>query len=93
MVTTGSGAGYRMRYDTGSRDYVVTAPPATSPAGSPADVRINEYLMAPQSSGTTEWVELYNPTGSAQDVGGLFLDDVAAGGGAPRQIPAGTSIT
>lgn len=52
---------------------------------------INEYLMAPQA-GTTEWIELYNPTTSAIDLSGLYLDDIAGGGGAPKQLPAGTTI-
>ena len=48
--------------------------------------------MAPQTLYTTEWIELYNPTGNSIDISGLYLDDVAAGGGAPKQIPASTSI-
>jgi hypothetical protein len=48
--------------------------------------------MAPQTLHTTEWVELYNPAANTIDVGGLYIDDVAGGGGAPRQIPAGTII-
>ena len=47
--------------------------------------------MAP-STGGTEWVELYNPTTSPVDVGGFYVDDVAGGGGAPKAIPAGTTI-
>lgn len=46
--------------------------------------------MAPTTGG--EWVELYNPTASAVDVGGFYVDDVAGGGGAPQAIPAGTVI-
>ncbi|HEY3109656.1 MAG TPA: hypothetical protein VGL23_12930 [Chloroflexota bacterium] len=68
-----------------------TATPTPTPAG-PAVVRINEFLMAPQTAYTTEWVELYNPASNAIDVGGLYIDDLANGGGAPKQIPAGTIV-
>ena len=62
-----------------------------TPAG-PSSVVINEYLMAPQTLYSTEWIELYNPTSNAIDLSGLYLDDVAAGGGTPKQIPASTTI-
>lgn len=90
LRTTSAGAGYTISYDVGSRSYsaYTSSPP---PAATPANVVINEYLMAPQA-GTTEWIELYNPTTSAIDLSGLYLDDAAGGGGAPKQIPAGTSI-
>ena len=68
-----------------------TATPTAVPAG-PAQVVINEYMPAPQTTYTNEWIELYNPTASTITIGGLYLDDVAGGGGAPRQIPAGTTI-
>lgn len=99
LSTTGSGAGYTVRYDAGSNPY--TAPPAATPTPSPtptpapvgpADVVINEFLMAPQTLYSTEWIELFNPTASSIDLGGLYLDDLAGGGGTPKQIPAGTSI-
>ena len=48
--------------------------------------------MAPQTLHTVEWVELYTTADSAVDIGGLYIDDLAGGGGAPRQIPAGTTI-
>jgi hypothetical protein len=53
---------------------------------------INEFLWAPNPSTDLEWVELYNPQSVAVDVSGLYIDDLAAGGGAPKQIPAGTII-
>jgi hypothetical protein len=53
---------------------------------------INEFLMAPNPTTDGEWVELYNPTSVAVDISALYIDDVAAGGGAPRPIPAGTVI-
>lgn len=70
-----------------------TATPTNTPiSAGPSAVVINEYLMAPQTLYTTEWIELYNPTNSAIDLSGLYLDDVAGGGSAPKQIPAGTTI-
>ncbi len=68
-----------------------TNTPTPTPAG-PSSVVINEYLMAPQTTYTTEWIELYNPTNNAIDISGLYLDDVANGGGSPKQIPANTTI-
>jgi hypothetical protein len=89
-VTTGSnGSGYTVTYDTGTRSYVTGA--GTGSNGDPTQVKVNELLMAP-STGGTEWVELYNPLTSPVDVGGFYIDDVAGGGGAPKQIPAGTTI-
>jgi hypothetical protein len=48
--------------------------------------------MAPNVTYTQEFVELYNPQNAAGDIGGLYIDDIAAGGGAPKVIPAGTII-
>ena len=59
------------------------------PAGT---VVINEFVPAPQTIFTTEKIELYNTTATPVDISGLWIDDIAAGGGAPRQIPAGTTI-
>jgi hypothetical protein len=89
LRTTNTGAGYTITYDTGTNAY--TAYGGGTPA-TPADVKINEYLMAPQTAYTSEWIELYNPKSSAIDIGGLYLDDLAGGGGAPKLIPAGTTI-
>lgn len=89
LATTGGGAGFTVDYDAGSRTYTTRTGGGTT--GDPTKVKVNEVLMAP--SGTaTEWVELYNPTSSAVDLSGLYIDDVAGGGGAPKQIPAGTTI-
>ena len=88
LATTGAGAGYVVDYDTGSRTYVTGAGAGTS--GDPTQVRVNEVLMAPKTG--NEWVELYNPTSAQVDVSGFYLDDVAGGGGAPKQIPSGTVI-
>jgi hypothetical protein len=90
LATREGGMGYTVDYDGGTRTYV-TASPGGGSTGGPTQVRVNEVLMAPSGSGT-EWVELVNPTTEAVDVGGLYIDDVAAGGGAPKQIPAGTVI-
>lgn len=56
---------------------------------SPGDVLINEYV----ANASTEWVELYNTTGSDLDISGFYIDDLAGGGGAPKVIPASTIIT
>lgn len=89
LATTGGGSGYTVDYDTGTRTYVTGAGAGNN--GDPTQVRVNEILMAP-STGGTEWVELFNPTTSPVDVGGFYVDDVAGGGGAPKQIPTGTVI-
>lgn len=91
LATAGGGASFDVTYDAGIRHYVTRTATPPPPAGDPAAIRVNEYLMAPTAPGT-EWVELYNPTASAIAIGGLFVDDLVAGGGAPRAIPAGTSI-
>ncbi len=58
-----------------------------SPPGA-GDVVINEYV----ANSATEWVELYNTTATDLDISNYYLDDIDAGGGAPKQIPADTSI-
>jgi len=83
-------------------NYTVNGNPyvATDPAGPPSgprlpmvgDVLLNEFLPAPQTLFTTEWVELYNTTADQLDIGGMWIDDLANGGGAPKQIPAGTIL-
>lgn len=90
LATTGTnGSGYSVTYDAGTRSYVTGAGTGTN--GDPTQVKVNEFLMAP-STGGTEWVELYNPLAAPVDVSGFYIDDVAGGGGAPKQIPAGTII-
>ncbi|QNM98553.1 lamin tail domain-containing protein [Chitinimonas koreensis] len=61
-----------------------------APLGTLRDVRINEVLPAPTDG--REWVELYNPTANAIDLGGASIDDIANGGGAPYYIAKGTMI-
>jgi beta-lactamase superfamily II metal-dependent hydrolase len=92
LHTTGAGSGYLITYDAGSRTYTAHGNAGGTPSGDPALVRINEFLMAPDPTTNGEWIELYNPQSLAVDVGGLYIDDLAAGGGAPKQIPAGTVI-
>ena len=65
-----------------------SANPGGGPTINPGDVLINEYV----ANSPTEWVELYNTTGSALDISGYYIDDIAGGGGAPQAIPGGTSI-
>jgi hypothetical protein len=91
LATSGGGAAFDVTYDAGTRHYTTRGATPPPPANDPSAVRVNEYLMAPSGTGT-EWIELYNPTTSAIALGGLYLDDLANGGGAPRQIPAGTTI-
>jgi beta-lactamase superfamily II metal-dependent hydrolase len=90
LRTASAGVSYEIVYDAGTKAYSAFDEAGGGGPG-PAQVRVNEYLMAPQSSGATEWIELYNPSLTAIPIGGLYLDD-AAGGGAPKPIPAGTTI-
>jgi beta-lactamase superfamily II metal-dependent hydrolase len=87
LATGNAGAAFDVTYDAGTRSYTTR-----TSIGTPADIRVNEFMMAPNASGTQEWVELYNPTTNSIDIGGYFIDDVAAGGGAPKAVPAGTTI-
>jgi len=57
---------------------------------STGQVLVNEVLPAPTAG--NEWLELYNTTGGALDIGGCYIDDIAGGGGAPTAIAAGTMI-
>ncbi len=57
------------------------------------DVVINEFVAANDVVQTSEWVELYNTTAQTLDIGGMYIDDIAGGGGAAKLIPAGTTIT
>ncbi len=88
IATTGAGSGYTITYPGGSRSYVASSGGTSTP--DPSLVIINEYMMAPSSG--NEWVELYNPTDVAINIGGLFIDDIPNGGASPRVIPTGTSI-
>ena len=57
---------------------------------SPGQIVINEIV--PSATGGVDWVELYNTTNTALDLSNCYLDDIAAGGGAPMQIAVGNSI-
>jgi beta-lactamase superfamily II metal-dependent hydrolase len=63
-------------------------PAAAANPPAPGEVLINEYV----ANSATEWVELYNSTGNDLDISGHYIDDIANGGGAPKQIPANTII-
>ena len=62
-------------------------------APNPGEVVLNEFVAAPQTTETSEWVELYNTTIETLDIGGMYIDDIGSGGGAPKQIPLGTTIS
>lgn len=93
LRTTGSGTGYTVTYSGGTRTYIAYDEGAGGGlANDPAKVLVNEFLMAPDPAANGEWIELYNPTDLAIDISGLYIDDLAGGGGAPKAIPAGTII-
>ena len=48
------------------------------------EVLINEFVGAPSVTQTSEWIELYNTTAEELTIGGMYIDDIDAGGGAPR---------
>jgi beta-lactamase superfamily II metal-dependent hydrolase len=83
---------------TNGTNYTVngTAYTATDPAPPVTygidDILINEVMPVPKRTNQPEWVELYNPTPQAINISGAWLDDIAGGGGAPVQIPVGTTI-
>lgn len=76
-----------LNYTVNGVAYVASDPAGT---GTMSDILINEIMPNP-SSGSPEWVELYNPTAVAVDISGMWVDDIAAGG-SPVQIPASTTI-
>lgn len=84
------------RYSDGSSSVSVDVTVANTVSGprQPAagDVLINEFVAANGTVQTSEWVELFNRTGEALDIGSMWIDDIVDGGSAPLQIPAGTTI-
>jgi hypothetical protein len=85
---------------TDGEHYTVNGNPyqASDPAGTGprqpviGEVVINEVLPAPRRKYSDEFVELYNTTGESLTIGGMFVDDIAGGGGTPMEIPGGTTI-
>lgn len=59
---------------------------------SAGEVLINEFVAANGTVQTSEWVELFNTTAQDLDISGMYIDDIAGGGGAPKVIPSGTTI-
>ncbi len=92
LVTTGGGTGYVIYYSAGSRTYTAYDEGAPPPPPDPSAVKINELFMSPKRQNQNEWVELYNTGTQTIDLSGLYIDDLASGGGAPKQIAAGTTI-
>jgi|GEM_PF-1956724 len=62
-----------------------------SSVGSVTDLVINEFV-ADNATYANEWVELFNPAGTDVDASGLYIDDVAAGGGSPQVVPSGSVV-
>jgi beta-lactamase superfamily II metal-dependent hydrolase len=82
-----------INYTVDGDPYVATAPDSTGPrAPVVGEVVINEFLAAPQTLFTMEWIELYNTTAEQLNIGEMWLDDLIGGGGAAQQIPADTII-
>jgi beta-lactamase superfamily II metal-dependent hydrolase len=83
-----------LTYTVSGDVYVATDPePSTTPSKPVlGEVVINEFLPAPQTLFTSEWIEIYNTTGVELDIGGMWIDDLIGGGQAPQQIPLGTYL-
>ena len=64
-----------------------TATNTPTPGGPYAGIVLNEVL--PRGA---EFIELYNPSGAAVDLGGWRLDDIDGGGTSPYTLPDGTVI-
>jgi len=80
--------------------WMAPQPPTPTPLPAPF-VAINEIMPAPktidfdgdgQANYLDEYIELYNPTDAAIDLGGWWLDDKPDGGSSPWRIPEGTVI-
>lgn len=98
LVTTTAGAGYELRYDTGTNSYA-TRDDASEIGGSGGgggtssvtDLVLNEYVPD-NATFASEWVELHNPTSADVDASGLLVDDIAGGGGSPQALPDGAVV-
>lgn len=71
---------------------VAAKPAATPRLPAVGEVLINEFVAVNGTVQTSEWVELYNTTTEALTIGSMWIDDIAGGGGAPKQIPANTIL-
>lgn len=80
-----------VNYTINGAAYVASDPPPPPGAYDVSDILVNEVMPRP-SSGNPEWIELYNPTPQDIDISGAWIDDIANGGGSPKQIPSGTII-
>jgi hypothetical protein len=74
------------------RIYLPLVTKGSTSKASVGEVVINEFVAANGTIFLTEWVELYNKSGQTLEIGGMWIDDVAGGGGNPVQIPAETKI-
>lgn len=84
-----------VNYTVSGNAFVATNPtigPAEPRAPVIGEVLLNEYLPAPQTAFTTEFVELYNTTGERLLIGDMWIDDLLGAGSAPQQIPSGTIL-
>jgi len=85
-----------LNYNVDGSPFVAGDPIVVPPTGPRVpvvgEVLVNEFLPAPQTLYTTEWVELYNITADQLDLSGMWIDDLLNGGGAPKQIPSGTIL-
>lgn len=81
-----------INYSVNGTPFVATGPTPPPQRYTVNDVKINEVMPDPNIVYPTEWVELYNPTSQAIDLGGAIIDDIASGGGAPYTIPTDTMI-
>lgn len=75
-------------YTINGNNYTATDPIVYGPD----DIVINEIFPSPSPTSNPEWIELYNPTSQTIDISGMWIDDIASGGGSPVQIPASTTI-
>lgn len=71
--------------------FLLTAQPAPASGPVPGEIFINEVLADPLTL-SSEAVELYNATTGPIDLSGYWIDDIAAGGGTPQALPAGTVL-
>ncbi len=68
-----------------------TMTPASTPTPTPGapstatQVFISEFLPRP-TTGSSEWVELYNDSDNTVSLDGWYIDDIAGGGSSPKQI-------